>query len=69
MPKKSTAPKTTDRFITIAEAASYLGVTDRTVRNMLYDHRLRAHKLGARIVRLRLSEVDAALEPYGEAVR
>jgi excisionase family DNA binding protein len=59
--KKNT---TNDRFISIAEAAKYLGVSERTVRNMLYDGRLRGHRLGGRVVRLKLSEIDTALEPY-----
>jgi excisionase family DNA binding protein len=54
-------------FVSIADAAAYLGVTVRTVRNMLYDNRLRAYKLGPRIVRIRLSDIDAALTPYTEA--
>jgi excisionase family DNA binding protein len=66
MPRK-TAPA--DRFLSIAEAAEYLGVNVRSVRNMLTDGRLKAYKLGPRIVRIRLSEIDAALEPYADAAR
>jgi excisionase family DNA binding protein len=62
--KKTT---TNDRFIGIAETATYLGVSQRSVRNMLYDRRLKGYKLGDRTVRLRLSEIDAALTPYGAA--
>ena len=61
--------KAADRFVSIAEAAEYLGVNVRTIRNMLYDGRLKAHKLGPRIVRIRLSDIDAALEPWAEAAR
>jgi excisionase family DNA binding protein len=63
MPKNKGA----DRFLSIAEAAEYLGVNTRTVRNMLYDGRLKAYKLGPRIVRIRLSDMDAALTPYAGA--
>jgi len=58
---------TADRFVSIAEAAEYLGVSVRTVRNLLYENRIRGHKLGPRIVRIRLSDIDAALTPYAEA--
>jgi excisionase family DNA binding protein len=54
-----------DRFISIKQAAEYLGCTPMSVRNMLADGRLRAYTLGPRIVRIRLSEIDAALQPYG----
>ncbi|HTX55287.1 MAG TPA: helix-turn-helix domain-containing protein [Candidatus Baltobacteraceae bacterium] len=57
------SPRTLDRFISIAEAAGYLGVSERTVRNMMYDGRLTAHRLGDRIVRIRLSDT-APLEPW-----
>jgi excisionase family DNA binding protein len=50
-------------YITQGETAEMLGVTDRTIRNMISDGRLKAYTLGARVVRLRLDEVQAALQP------
>jgi excisionase family DNA binding protein len=62
------AKKTTltedDRLLGIAEAAEYLGVAPRTIHNMLSDKRLKAYKLGARVVRIRKSAIDAALEDW-----
>jgi len=55
-------------FITIQQAADYLGVNTRTVRYMVADGRLTAYSLGPRVIRLRKSDVDAALAPYGNAV-
>jgi excisionase family DNA binding protein len=55
------------KYVTLAEAADYLGVTDRTIRAMVADGRLKAYKLGARVVRLRIDEIDAALQPLGGA--
>jgi excisionase family DNA binding protein len=49
--------------MTIQDVAAYLGVTPKTVRQMIVDGRIRAYKLGDRIIRLRRSEIDAALEP------
>jgi excisionase family DNA binding protein len=54
-------------YISISEAADYLGVTTRTVRQMVSDGRLIAYHLGARIVRLRRDEIDAAMQPFGGA--
>jgi excisionase family DNA binding protein len=54
--------------MSVADVAEYLGVTTRTVQMMLADGRLRAYRLGPRIVRLRRDEVDAALQPYGSAL-
>jgi excisionase family DNA binding protein len=53
--------KADDKLVSIADAAAYLGVNERTIRNMLTDGRLKAYKLGPRIVRIRLSDIDAAL--------
>ncbi|WP_081283071.1 excisionase family DNA-binding protein [Mycobacterium asiaticum] len=58
---------TRQRYITQAEAAEYLGVTSRTVRQMIADGRLRAYRSGSRLVRLRLDEIDAAMRPFGGA--
>lgn len=53
-----------DRYVGIPEAAAYLGVSVRTIRNMLSDGRLPAKKLGARVVRIKKSDIDAALQDW-----
>ena len=55
------------RYVTIQQTAEYLGVTTRTVRLMIADGRLRAYRSGNRLVRLRISDIDAAMQPYGGA--
>ena len=55
-------------FIRIAEAAEYLGVTERTIRQMVTDGRLRAYRLGAHTIRLDLTEINDAMLPFGGAV-
>ncbi len=52
-------------YITLQEAADILGVSTRTVRAMIADGRLRGYRLGPRVVRLRLAEVESALQPMG----
>jgi excisionase family DNA binding protein len=54
-------------MITQQQAAEYLGVTDRTVRQMIADGRLRGYRVGPRLIRLRLDEVEDALQPIGGA--
>jgi excisionase family DNA binding protein len=56
---------TTSRLINQKQAAEILGVTDRTVRSMIADVRLKGYALGQRVIRLRLDEVEAALRPIG----
>jgi len=55
------------RYVKIAEAAEYLQVTDRTIRQMIADGRLTGYRSGGRLVRLDLNEIDAAMKPFGGA--
>ena len=55
------------RYRKIAEAAEYLDVTDRTIRQMIADGRLTGYRCGARLVRVDLNELDAAMQPFGGA--
>lgn len=63
----STNPRVDRRYITIGETAEYLAVTERTVRQMLADGRLRGYRCGNRLIRLDLNEIDAAMKPFGGA--
>jgi excisionase family DNA binding protein len=54
-------------YATLKQAAEYLGVTDRTVRQMIADGRLTGYRSGNRLVRVDLNEVDAAMQPFGGA--
>jgi excisionase family DNA binding protein len=54
-------------YLSMTETAELLGCTTRTIRQMVADGRLRAHRLGPKFVRLRSDEVLAALQPYGGA--
>lgn len=55
------------RYAKIIEAAEYLGVTDRTIREMILDGRLTGYRNGARLVRVDLNELDARMQPFGGA--
>jgi excisionase family DNA binding protein len=55
------------RYVTIADAAEYLNVTGRTIRQMIADGRLTGYRSGSRLVRLDLNEIDAAMRPFGGA--
>jgi excisionase family DNA binding protein len=57
----------TRRWASIQDTAAYLKVTDRTVRQMIADSRLRGYRNGGRLIRLDLNEVDDAMRPFGGA--
>ncbi|WP_322860105.1 excisionase family DNA-binding protein [Mycobacterium europaeum] len=63
----SDAPTHRRRYVTLAEAAEYLGVTARTIRQMIADGRLTGYRASYRLVRVDLNEIDAAMKPFGGA--
>lgn len=64
MPTK-TPPR---RLLSQAQAAEYLGVTDRTIRNYVARGDLRAYRVrGSRLVRIDLAELDTLLRPIPSA--
>jgi excisionase family DNA binding protein len=54
--------------MSIGDTAAHLGIHEGTVRIMIGDGRLKAYRLGDRIIRLRRSEIDAATRRMGEPV-
>lgn len=63
----STVPK---RWLSQAEAAEYIGVTDRTIRNYIRTGALTGRRLpGSRLIRLDRQELDSALRPVPSAGR
>ena len=50
-------------FISVAEVAAELQVTDRFVRRLIADGELRAVRVGSRLVRIRRGDLEAILRP------
>ncbi|MGO9102225.1 MAG: excisionase family DNA-binding protein [Mycobacterium sp.] len=60
------------RYITIAEAAEYLQISDRTVRRLIADGELTGYRMGKsrRVIRLDFNEIDEELmRPLNEPRR
>ena len=51
------------RWINQREAAEYLGITDRTLRRMIADGRLPAYRLGPRLLRIDVGDLDGLMRP------
>ena len=61
---KALLPAKPDRLLSQAEAAAYLGVIERTVRNYAARGDLPAYRMrGSRLLRYRQSDLDALLVP------
>lgn len=50
-------------FLTVGEAADELAVTERFIRKLIADGNLRAFKVGARVVRIRRTDLEELLRP------
>ncbi len=61
MLRRTPTPKR--NLITQTEAADYLGVTTRTVRQYVADGVLSAYRLGPKLIRYDMAEVDELLRP------
>lgn len=58
------------RWLSQQEAAAYLGVTDRTIRNYVATGTLTGRRLsGSRLIRIDRHELDSALRPVATAHR
>lgn len=57
------SPTAMRRWFSQQEAAEYLGVTDRTIRNMIACGELPARRLRSRIIRIDVADLDKALRP------
>lgn len=58
MPEQHTTQR---RWLSQAEAAEHIGVTDRTLRRMIAAGDLPAYRLGKRLTRIDQSDLDACL--------
>lgn len=51
-----------DELYTISQTASYLQLSDRTVRRLIKSNQLEASKVGDRVWRIKLSDIDNYLK-------
>lgn len=50
-------------YLTVIQAADELAVTERFIRKLIADGYLRAVKIGARVVRIRRTDLEDLLRP------
>ena len=55
------------KYLSTAEAAEFIGVSPRTIRHYIATGVLTGYRVGPRILRIPLSEVEALLEPIPTA--
>lgn len=67
MAHKPIPPTIRRRYATYDQAAEYLQVTKRTIRQMVADGRLTGYRVNHRLARVDLNQLDAAVQPFGGA--
>lgn len=58
-----------NEWLSQQQIAAEFGISDRTVRRMISDGRIPAHRLGPRLVRIRRSDVLHAVTPIPTVTR
>ncbi len=52
-----------DDYLTIQEVAQLYAVSERTVRNWIYEGKLEARRIGGRVIRIESRSLDSLNEP------
>ncbi len=56
------------RYLTLAEAAEWYGVSERTLRRRIAEGRLPASRVGPRAIRVKVVDIEALAEPIPAGV-
>lgn len=55
------------KYLTLAEAAEWYGVSERTLRRRIAEGRLPAYRVGPRSIRVKAEDVEALAQPIPTA--
>lgn len=61
--------KTLRRWASLDDASAYVGVSTKTIRRRIADGLIPGHKIGPRLLRVDLDDVDAAFRTIPTATR
>jgi excisionase family DNA binding protein len=65
MTRARSVPMTARRLVSIVAAAAELGVSTKTIRRRIADGSLTAYRIGPRVIRVDLAEMESLLRPVG----
>jgi excisionase family DNA binding protein len=72
MPKNKSSPSTErgeHRFVRVNKAAAYWDVHPVTIRKMIDDGKIKAYRIGRRLLRVDLAEIETLMAGEGESDR
>lgn len=67
MPARPSATNAARRLVSISAAADHIACSDRTIRRLIADGRLTGYRIGNRILRVDLNQLDSLLQPIPTA--
>ena len=56
--------RVSDELFTVSQAASYLQLSDKTIRRLISSHKLAASKVGDRVWRIKISNIEKYLNEH-----
>ena len=54
-------------YVSIGGAATYLGVSEATIRRLIASGEIPAHRVGQRLIRIRIADLEALTSPIRTA--
>lgn len=63
--KSRPQPVSMPRRLSLQESCDYLGVDECTLRRWIRSGKLRANRVGPKLIRIDLAELDKLIEPIG----
>jgi excisionase family DNA binding protein len=57
-------PQSPSDYLTIKQGAEYKGIHTNTIRNLILSGRLKAERMGRRVVRFKRGDLDACFTEY-----
>jgi excisionase family DNA binding protein len=64
-PNRATRRQAQRAYVGIPEAATYLDVATKTIRRLIADGRLPAYRLGNRVIKVKIADLESVLSPVG----
>lgn len=61
------SPKQSRAYIGVPDAAAYLDVDEKTIRRLISGNKLPAYRLGNRVIKIKLADLEGVLAPVGAA--
>ncbi len=67
MPAIDRHPERRRRLVSVEDAGSYVGMSTKTIRRRLADGSLTGYRIGPRLIRVDLNELEDGLRPIASA--